>query len=327
MTQAKHRVILVNLGSPLSPKPRDVGKFLRQFLGDTRVVEAPSWLWWWVLNLIIVPFRSRRSARNYQKIWWPEGSPIRVISQRQQKGVQALVNAATVEGEIEVVIAETYGTPSVADVLDNAVKNTVESVHVIPMYPQYSATTTAPIYDQVASWSRNNRVLPKIIIENSFYSRHDYIVALANKVRDHYAEFGAPEKLVMSFHGIPEDCVAKGDPYQQQCLHTAQLLAEELQLSDDQWCCTFQSRFGPKQWLQPYTDETLEDLAQSGIKKVAVISPAFVADCLETLEELCMENRDLFLEAGGETYSVIPCLNDSADFLQVISQIISENAP
>ncbi len=334
----KTAVVLVNLGTPAAPTPRAVGQFLKAFLSDPRVVEAPRWFWLPLLHGVIVPVRSRKAAKAYQKIWWPEGSPLKIISQRQ---VDALQNALRDEVESSkenhsesrhenvptVVEACSYGEPSIQGQLENLSASGFESFIVIPLYPQYSCSTTAPVWDQLSRYIQQKRDIPDIRVVKSFYQRDDYIEALADCVRAHWQQHGRSEKLLMTFHGVPVEYVEKGDPYRQHCEITAANLALALGLNNDQWLCSFQSRFGPKEWLQPYTDETLEKWAKDGVKSVDVISPAFTADCLETLEELKMENRDLFLSAGGETYNYIPCLNDSDSFIRALKAIVQENLP
>ncbi len=324
----KTAVVLVNLGTPAAPTPRAVGQFLKAFLSDPRVVEAPRWFWLPLLHGVIVPVRSRKAAKAYQKIWWPEGSPLKIISQRQVEALQQALQSGEQNGAENtptVVEACTYGEPSIASQIESLSASGVESFIVIPLYPQYSCSTTAPVWDQLSRYIQQKRDIPDIRVVKSFYQRDDYINALAETVRSHWQQHGRGEKLLMSFHGVPLEYVEKGDPYRRHCEATAANLAATLGLNNDQWLCSFQSRFGPKEWLQPYTDESLEKWAKDGVKRVDVISPAFTADCLETLEELKMENCDLFLAAGGEAYNYIPCLNDSDSFIRVLQAIVEEN--
>ncbi len=320
----KAAIVLVNLGTPEAPTPKAVGKFLKAFLSDPRVVEAPRWFWLPLLRGVIVPVRSRKAAKAYQKIWWPDGSPLKLISQQQVSALQESLQKKLGEQAPLVVEACTYGEPSIAGQIDKLVAEGIEKLVVIPLYPQYSCSTTAPVWDQLARYILGKRDIPDIGFVKSFYQRDDYIEALADSVRKHWQENGRGEKLLMTFHGVPKEYVEKGDPYRKHCEATANALASVLELEPSQWLCSFQSRFGPKEWLKPYTDETLEKWAQEGVKSVDVISPAFTADCLETLEELKIENRHLFLESGGESYSYIPCLNSGENFINVLAEIVCE---
>ena len=317
-------VILVNLGTPSAPTRKAVAQFLKAFLSDPRVVEAPRWLWLPLLRGVIIPRRSRKAAQAYQKIWWPEGSPLRVISEQQVEALQQSLDVRLGATAPKVVKACTYGSPSLADQVESLTSQGVEKFIIIPLYPQYSCSTTASIWDQLARLVLGKRNIPDIQFVKSFYDRDAYIEALADSVRQHWQENGRNQKLLMTFHGVPKDYVAKGDPYEKHCEFTARALAEKLQLKDTEWLFSFQSRFGPKQWLQPYTDEILRDWASEGVKSVDIISPAFTADCLETLEELKIENRKLFLSAGGETYDYIPCLNTRKKFIDVLENIVCE---
>lgn len=309
-------LLLVNLGTPDSPSVGDVRRYLKEFLWDPRVVEAPRPLWWLVLNGIILNTRPRRSAAAYQKIWTEQGSPLLSISLDQGAALQE-----SLKGEAKVVVAMRYGNPSIRQGLQELKQSGCDKVLVFPLYPQYSATTTASIFDAVSDELRNWRWIPELRLINQYYDNPGYIEALANSVRERWASHGKPEKLVMSFHGIPKEYAEAGDPYPGQCKETARLLAAALELADDQWVLCFQSRLGPKEWLQPYADKMLEQLPGKGVKKVDVICPGFSVDCLETLEEVAMENRDIFLEAGGEEYHYIPCLNDSPQHIEFLAQL------
>ncbi len=317
-------VLLTNLGTPDSPAPRDVRRYLKQFLWDPRVVELPRPLWWLVLNLVILNTRPRRSAKAYAKVWTDEGSPLLVISRKQHAALQQALDAR-LSAPVRVALAMCYGTPSIADGLAELRDAGVQRVLVLPLYPQYSATSSAAIFDAVAAELRGWRAMPELRFINDYHAHRAYIAALAGSVRTFQAEHGVPEKLLMSFHGIPQDYSDKGDPYACQCETTAALLAEQLGLESTQWQLSFQSRLGPKEWLKPYTDHTLESLAGNGVRDVQVICPGFSADCLETLEEIAMENRDVFIGAGGTNYRYIRCLNEHSTHIDFLAQVVERH--
>jgi ferrochelatase len=317
-------VLLVNLGTPDSPSVADVRRYLREFLWDPRVVEVPRPVWWLVLNLVILTTRPRRSAKAYAKVWTKAGSPLLVISRKQQAALQASLDAR--EGPpVQVVLAMRYGRPGIAAGLQALRDAGAKRVLVLPLYPQYSATTTAAIVDAVADELRHWRALPELRFINDYHRHPAYISALADSVRRYQQLHGEPDRLLLSFHGIPQAYVDAGDPYAAQCYKTAELLVAALDLPADRWQMSFQSRLGPKQWLQPYTDQTLEALAKEGVRNVQVICPGFSVDCLETLEEVAMENRDIFLQAGGEQYGYIECLNDQASHIRLFSELIAQH--
>lgn len=317
-------VLLVNLGTPDSPAPRDVRRYLKEFLWDPRVVELARPLWWLVLNLIILNTRPRRSAAAYARVWTAAGSPLLVVSKQLQQALQHELDGQS-GTPVKVVLAMRYGNPSIAAGLDELRAAGVRRVLVISLYPQYSATTTAANFDGVAGVLRHWRELPELRFVNDYHEHPLYIRALADSVRRYQAEHGKPDKLLLSFHGIPQEYADAGDPYSKQCYRTAELLVAELGLPADHWQLSFQSRLGPKQWLQPYTDKTLEQLAGEGVGHVQVICPGFSADCLETLEEIAMENRDVFLEAGGARYGYIPCLNDHASHVSLFASLVGQH--
>lgn len=317
-------VLLANLGTPDSPLPRDVRRYLKQFLWDRRVVELPRPLWWPVLNLIILNTRPRRSARAYAKIWTDEGSPLLVISRRQHAALQAALDAR-LDVPVRVALAMCYGNPSIAAGLAELREAGVRRVLVLPLYPQYSATSGAAIFDAVTQELQRWRAVPELRFINDYHDHPAYITALAESVREFQAEHGTPDKLLMSFHGIPQDYADKGDPYPCQCEVTAERLARELELEQVQWQFSFQSRLGPKDWLKPYTDQTLEMLGKQGVKSVQVLCPGFSADCLETLEEIAMENRDVFKESGGSDYRYIPCLNDRPAHIDFMAGLVERH--
>lgn len=317
-------VLLVNLGTPDSPSRADVRRYLREFLWDPRVVEMARPIWWLVLNLIILNTRPSRSAKAYEKVWTEQGSPLMVISQQQRDALdKALANDGGVPVQVE--LAMRYGNPSIEHALKALRAAGVQKLLVLPLYPQYSATTVASVFDEVSRVLQGWRWLPELRFINRYHDNPAYIAALAESVRGHWGEHGQPDKLVMSFHGIPHDYFLSGDPYHCECHKTGRLLAEALELADDQWQLTFQSRVGPKQWLQPYTDKTLEQLGKEGVKHVQVITPGFAADCLETIEEIGMENRDVFLEAGGAEYSAIACLNTEPAHIDMLAGLVRQH--
>ena len=317
-------VLLANLGTPDSPAPRDVRRYLKQFLWDSRVVEVPRPIWWLVLNLIILNTRPRRSARAYAKIWTDEGSPLMVISRQQQTALQTVLEQ-TYHGKVTSTLAMCYGNPSIPAGLDELRAAGCNRILVVPLYPQYSATSTAAVFDAVYKEMLRWRAVPELRFVNDYYDNDAYITALADSVRHYQAEHGVPDRLLMSFHGIPQEYADAGDPYPCFCEVTAMLLAKELGLDASQWQFTFQSRLGPKAWLKPYTDETLAALPGEGVKNIQVICPGFSVDCLETLEEIAMENRDVFLEAGGEQYRYIPCLNAERAHIDMLAGLVEQH--
>jgi ferrochelatase len=317
-------VLLVNLGTPDSPSVADVRRFLREFLWDPRVVELARPAWWLVLNLVILTTRPRRSAKAYAKVWTEAGSPLLVISKKQHAALQALLDKQ--DGlPVKVALAMRYGKPGIAAGLQELREAGAKRVLVLPLYPQYSATTTAAIVDAVADELRHWRALPELRFINDYHRHPAYIGALADSVRRYWSVHGEPDKLLLSFHGIPQEYVDAGDPYAEQCYKTAELLIAALELPADRWQLSFQSRLGPKQWLQPYTDHTLEALAKEGVRNIHILCPGFSVDCLETLEEVAMENREIFLEAGGEQYGYIECLNDHASHIELFSELIAQH--
>ncbi len=317
-------VLLVNLGTPDTPERSAVRRYLKEFLWDPRVVEAPRLPWWLALHLIILNTRPGRSAAAYRKIWTEEGSPLLVISQHQARALGERL-AQRHGDDVTLALAMRYGRPSIAEGLERLREQGARRVLVFPLYPQYSATTTASVFDAVADALRGWRALPELRFVNRYHDDAGWIAALADSVREHRERHGAAERLLLSFHGIPQDYVDQGDPYFCECQESARLLASALALDDDDWTLSFQSRLGPKQWLQPYTDQTLRRLAAEGVKSVQVLCPGFSADCLETLEEIAMENRDIFLEAGGERYEYIPCLNDRPAHIDALADIVERH--
>lgn len=296
-------ILLVNLGTPDAPTPAAVRRYLAEFLADGRVVEVPRPLWLALLYLVILPLRSPRVARNYAKIWTERGSPLRFHTEDQARALGQATG-------LPVVPAFRYGQPSMADGLAALRETGAEKIIVLPMYPQNSATTTATIVDKLAAITRRERAMPSLQFVAEYPTHPLYINALAARVRAYWQEHGRGERLLLSFHGLPQRNVDLGDPYQRQCEATAQALAQALELEPGEWQLCYQSRFGPAQWLQPYTEPTLEQWAREGLRRVDVLCPGFLADCLETLEEIAIGAKETFCEAGGETLRYIPALND-----------------
>lgn len=313
-------VLLCNLGSPDAPTPEAVRRFLAEFLWDPRVIEMSRPLWWLILHGIILRIRPKKSARAYQSIWTDEGSPLMMMSKRQTQALQ-LALEARIPGPVKVEMAMRYGKPSIASGLRNLRQANARRILVLPLYPQYSATTSASIFDAVMDELKTWRWLPEMRYVNHYHDDGRFIQALANSILDGFKLEGKPQKLLFSFHGMPKRYFTNGDPYFCECHKTARLVAGRLGLNQEQWMVTFQSRFGREEWLKPYTDKTLEKLAKEGVKKVAVVCPAFSADCLETLEEIEVENRGIFLKAGGESFSYIHALNDRQDHIDALAEL------
>ncbi len=317
----KTAIILINLGTPDQANAKAIKRYLRQFLSDTRVIEIPMVLWKIILNLFVLPIRAKKVAHAYQMIW-QEDSPIRQILNQQVEALNERFKNRFDNYEVSVYSAMTYGNPSITNIFDKLQAQGFDDFIVLPTYPQYSSTTTGAVYDAISKWSMSKRELPSISIIKDYYQNPLYIKALADSVRNFQQEHGKAEKLLMSFHGIPQPYANKGDYYPKRCLETAQNLADELGLKKDEWLCSFQSRFGWQEWIKPYTDKILTKWGKMGIKSVQVISPAFSADCLETLEELAIQNRDIFLQAGGKEYAYIPALNASEEHIDLLENVV-----
>jgi ferrochelatase len=316
--EKKVGVLLVNLGSPASTSTGDVRAFLREFLGDPRVVNLPRPLWWLILNLFVLPFRPRKSAHAYQTIWTDKGSPLIVFTQQLSDKLAKRLGSE----RVLIDCAMRYGKPALRDKLQFFKQQGVEDIIVLPLYPQYSSTTTASIFDVVADEFIGWRHMPSLRFISDYYQKPVYIKAVADSIRAHWQENGQAALLVMSFHGLPAKLTEWGDPYFYHCQATARLLAEELGLNDKQWQMVFQSRFGRAEWLKPYCVEVLQELPKQGIKQVDVVCPGFAVDCLETLEEIALANKEIFIEAGGKSYRYIPALNDSDAHVDVMAEII-----
>ena len=323
MTQPKSKVtvIVANLGTPDAPTVPAVRQFLKEFLSDQRVIEIPSLLWKVILHAFVLPFRPKRVSEAYASVWTSD-SPMREILFKQVELIQAKLIENNQDFELNIVPAMTYGNPSIHAALHKISLNPQDHLILFPLFPQYSATSSAPLYDAVSKWVLTQRNLPGLSIIRDYYQHPAFIEAIAQSVLDYQKAHGQAEKLLMSFHGIPQPYADKGDPYADRCRITAQKVAEKLGLNEQQWAISFQSRFGKQEWVKPYTDQILKDWAEQGVKSVQVLSPAFSADCLETLEELAVENRELFLGQGGETYAYIPALNANLDHIEMLSSFI-----
>lgn len=316
---AKTAVILCNLGTPDAPTASAVRRYLAEFLGDHRVVEIPKLIWWLILHGIILRIRPAKSAAKYASIWTPEGSPLKVISQAQADALQRHLQD---HGHpVTVRLAMRYGQPSVSEVMNELKAAGITRALVLPAYPQYSGTTTASVFDAFYAWASKTRWVPELRFVNQYPDHPAYIQALAAKVRSHWELNGRSEHLLMSFHGVPERTLHLGDPYHCQCHKTGRLLAEALGLAPEDWTLTFQSRFGKAKWLEPYTEPTACAKAKAGVRTLDVICPGFTADCLETLEEIQEEVADAYKEAGGETLTYIPCLNQDAAWTEGLANL------
>lgn len=323
-TAARTGILLVNLGSPDAPTAAAVRPYLKQFLSDPRVVEIPRAVWWPILNGIILNTRPAKSAEKYASIWMDEGAPLKVHTERQAKLLEGYLGHAGISG-LTVTWAMRYGQPSITAALERMRAQHCTRILVVPLYPQYAASTTASVMDEVANCLTHWRNLPELRYVRNFHDHPGYIKALAQSIRDHWMKNGQSQKLIMSFHGIPRRSLELGDPYHCECHKTARLLATELELTDAQWQLTFQSRFGKAEWLKPYTQPTLESLARQGLQSVDVVCPGFPSDCLETLEEIAMECKSAFLSAGGKTFHYIPCLNERDDWIAALSTLVREH--
>jgi ferrochelatase len=320
---ARTAVLYCNLGTPDEPTPKAVRRYLAEFLSDHRVVEIPRLVWMLILHGIILRFRPAKSAAKYASIWTPEGSPLKLWTEKQSKLLQGWLGQRN--HAVKVRYAMRYGSTSIASQLDALKVEGVTRVLVVPAYPQYSATTTASVFDAVYSWAARTRALPELRFVNHYHDDAGYIAALASSVQRHWKEHGRPDQLVMSFHGVPARTLQLGDPYHCECMKTARLLANKLNLTKEQYKVTFQSRLGRAKWLEPYTEPTLIALGRAGVKRVDVICPGFTSDCLETLEEISMEARAAFLLAGGKTFHYIPCLNDDPEWITALCNLSEQH--
>lgn len=318
-------VLLLNLGTPDAPDVPAVRRYLAEFLSDPRVVELPRPLWWLILNGVILRVRPRRSAEAYRSVWTEQGSPLLVIARRQAQALQERLTAR-MPGPVRVELAMRYGNPSIASGLAALRGANARRLLVLPLYPQYSATTTASTFDAVTRELSSWRWVPELRFISQYHDSPGYVAALAERIRGYWAKHGEPDRLLFSFHGIPREYFLGGDPYHCQCHKTARLTAEAIGLAPERWQVSFQSRVGNKEWLRPYTDELLREWGSEGLAKVHVTCPGFSADCLETLEEIAVENRDYFLEAGGGSYGYIPALNDDAAHMDMLADLVVRHA-
>ena len=320
----KVTVILANLGTPDEATAPAVRRFLKHFLSATRVIEIPKFIWWVILHAFVLPFRPKRVAQAYASVWSTD-SPMREIVLKQTQLIKQRLLDENHQFDLTVVPAMTYGQPSIYAVFEQLEKVPQEHVILLPLFPQYSATSTAPLYDAFARWIPNQRHLPGITMIKDYYQHPLFIQALVDSVLAYQEQHGKPEKLLMSFHGIPQPYADKGDPYADRCRMTAKLVAEALHLNEDEWAISFQSRFGKQEWVKPYTDVLLEQWGQAGVRSVQVLSPAFSADCLETLEELAVENKETFQHAGGGEYAYIPALNTDQAHIDLLASLVQAN--
>ena len=319
VVQGKVGVLLVNLGTPDGTDYWSMRRYLSEFLSDPRVIEVPQPIWQLILQGPILTFRPSKSGRAYKKIWTEEGSPLLLFTKRQAEALHARMGS----DDLIIDFAMNYGNPSIASKIAKLKDQGCDRICVVPLYPQYSATTTASVCDRTFKALAKMRWQPAVRTAASFHDQPAYIDALAKSIHSHIAGLDfTPDKVLMSFHGIPKAYLDKGDPYHCHCHKTTRLVAERLGWADGFAMTTFQSRFGPTKWLQPYTDKAFEAFPSEGVKKLVVVSPAFISDCLETLEELALEGREQFMEAGGEAYSVVPCLNDSEGAIDVIEDVV-----
>ncbi len=322
-TALRTGVLLINLGTPDAPTAEALRRYLKEFLSDPRVVEIPPFVWWPILNFIILNVRPKKSAVKYESVWMDEGSPLRVHTERQVARVQAELRQRGMD--VDVAYAMRYGQPSIPSVLQGMRAKGLRRLLVLPMYPQYSSSTTATAFDVLLGEVMAMRNQPDLRLIRSFHDYDPYIAALADQVRRHWDAHGRGDVLLFSFHGVPKFSLLKGDPYHCECHKTARLIAEKLGLSSGQWKLSFQSRFGKAEWLKPYTSEVLEALPAQGVKTLDVMCPGFPADCLETLEEIAMEGKEEFLHAGGQSYRYIPCVNDDALAMSALADLVQTN--
>ena len=315
MRQTKSGILLANLGTPDAPTPEAVKRYLRQFLSDPRVVDTSPALWWPLLRGVILPLRAPRVAKLYQSIWMEDGSPLMVYSKAQQ---QALAQRLP---DTPVALGMSYGSPSLESAIDELLASGVEHMVVLPLYPQYSCSTVAAVWDELARILARKRGIPGVSFIRDYADDSSYIDALAKSARDSFAQHGEPDLLLLSYHGIPQRYADEGDDYPQRCRDTTRELVSALGLPPEKVMMTFQSRFGREPWLTPYTDETLKMLAEKGTRHIQVMCPGFAADCLETLEEIAVQNREIFLEAGGKQYEYIPALNATPEHIEMMVKL------
>ena len=319
-SQEKIGILITNLGTPDAPNVKALKVYLKEFLSDPRVIEVPKIIWQIILRMFILQTRPRKSAKSYKSIWTGQGSPLLDISTKQINAIKSELELQSKNVVIELGMR--YGNPSIANALKVLQKKQSRKLLVLPLYPQYCGATTGSTFDAVSSLLQKWRWIPEIRFINQYFEEKNYIKALANSIEEFWQVNGKPQKLIFSYHGIPKKYHLNGDPYHCYCLKTTRLVKEYLNLNDEEVLTTFQSRFGSQEWLQPYTDQTLKELPNNNIKKIHIISPGFSADCLETLEELQVENKNYFMEAGGKEYKYIPCLNDNRLHIKFFVELI-----
>ena len=317
-------VLLINLGTPDAPTAKALRPYLKQFLSEPRIIELPRWFWWFILNGIILNTRPAKSARKYEKIWMPEGSPLKVHTERQTTLLASLLQEQT-QYPLVVEYAMSIGTPSIKDKLWHMKERGCDRILVLPLFPQYAASSSGCALESVFCELGKMRNIPALRTIKHFHDNAGYIAALAENIENYWNEHGRPDKLVMSFHGVPRKTLDAGDPYHCECHKTGRLVAEALSLTNDQYQICFQSRFGFAKWLDPYTSEILEELGKQKLKRVDVVCPGFVSDCLETLEEIAIEGKAIFMAAGGEDYHYIPSLNEHPVWIRALSGIVRAN--
>lgn len=311
-------ILLTNLGTPDAPEKGALRRYLKEFLSDERVIELPRWKWWPILNLIVLNTRPKKVAEAYKSIWTEKGSPLLVITKNQAAALEKELH----DPRVLISVGMRYGNPSIASALRELRDRGAQKILLLPMYGQYSSATAGSTFDAMAEELKKWRWVPEIRTIMQFHDHPGYIQVVAKNIAKHWQKNGKPEKLVMSFHGIPKRYFEGGDPYFCHCQKTGRLIAEALKLKKEEYLVTFQSLFGKEEWIKPYTDKTLESLAHSGVKAVDVVCPGFLADCLETIEEINVENRENFLEAGGQKYSYIAAVNDNPEFIRVLADIV-----
>lgn len=315
-------LILVNLGTPEAPTPKAVRRYLAEFLSDTRVVEIPKPVWWLILHGIILQVRPAKSAHAYKSIWMEQGSPL-MVHTRGLKDAMAEAMKVSHAGVV-VDFAMRYGQPALADRIRALQAEGIERFIVLPLYPQYSAPSSGTVFDALAKMFARERSIPEVHFIRDYHDHPAYISAICDSIKAHWASHGRSKFLLMSFHGLPKRNCELGDPYHKQCVVSANLIAGQLELKDEEWQLVFQSRFGKQEWLKPYCVDTLQELPGRGVKELDVVCPGFAVDCLETLEEIAMTNRDIFMEAGGVSYQMIPALNDSEAHVKALLEILAD---
>jgi ferrochelatase len=317
-------VLISNLGTPDAPTKKALKPYLKQFLSDPRVVEVPKLIWWFVLNLIILNIRPKRSAEAYKTVWTEDGSPLLFHTKNQAEGLAAKLKEEYGDNVV-VTYAMRYGQPSISKAIDDLLDQGARKIVVLPLYPQYCASTTGSTFDAIAEDFMKRRWLPDFRFVSHYHDNPEYIKCVADKIKAHWETKPKADKLLFSYHGIPKRYLTNGDPYHCECYKTSRLIAQELGLNESEYMTTFQSRFGREEWLKPYTDHTLQSFPEQGVKSVQVVCPGFSSDCLETIEEIGEENRDYFIEAGGERYEYIEALNSDEAHINMLQNLVRDN--